>query len=195
MTDNQPAALADHTENHLDMVGRWYMVNRDGMATLCEDQRDAEKEAKAADMDWPHSGPHRAARLEIESLRAGERTPQDYAIEHAEYLAQYAERLLDAINHLNAQCDEDGDAFDSDALARAEEAVTEAFSSVRSGIYEFRKRRDKTGRWGFTALQLSAATQALDAAEAIHDASTPMQMQQAMDAACRAILKQIREST
>lgn len=44
-------------------MGRWYMVNRDGMATLCEDQADAEKEAKAADMDWPHSGPHRAVQL------------------------------------------------------------------------------------------------------------------------------------
>ena len=36
MTDKNTAALAaHHPENHLDMVGRWYMVNRDGMATLC----------------------------------------------------------------------------------------------------------------------------------------------------------------
>lgn len=90
-----------------------------------------------------------AARLEIESLRTrcvepvGERTPKDYAIEHAEYMAQDAERLLEAINHLNAQRDEDGEAFDSDALAHAEEAATEAFGAVRNGIYEFRKRRDR----------------------------------------------------
>lgn len=49
---------------------RWYMVNRDGMATLCEDRRDAEKEAKDADMAWPHSGPHRAVQL-VEASTAG----------------------------------------------------------------------------------------------------------------------------
>lgn len=86
-----------------------------------------------------------------------ERTPQDYAIEHAEYMAQDAERLLDTINHLNAQRDEDGDAFDSDALARAEEAVTEAFGSVRNGIYEFRKRRDRATAQPAEAQQPGAA--------------------------------------
>ena len=48
------------TEAHL---GRWYMVSRDGMATLCADREDAEQEAKDADMAWPHSGPHRAVQL------------------------------------------------------------------------------------------------------------------------------------
>lgn len=57
------ALAADHTEHHLEMAGRWYMVTLDGMATLCEDQADAEKEAKAADIDWPRSGPHRAVQL------------------------------------------------------------------------------------------------------------------------------------
>lgn len=90
-----------------------------------------------------------------------ERTPQDYAIEHAEYMAQDAERLLDTINHLNAQRDEDGDAFDSDALARAEEAVTEAFGSVRNGIYEFRKRRDRAAAQPAGAQQPGAAHAAL----------------------------------
>ena len=50
--------------------GRWYMVTHDGMATLCEDLRDAEKEAKDADMAWPHSGPHRAMQL-VEASTAG----------------------------------------------------------------------------------------------------------------------------
>ncbi len=49
--------------------GRWYMVTHDGVATLCEDRRDAEKEAKDADMAWPHSGPHRAVQL-VEAGRA-----------------------------------------------------------------------------------------------------------------------------
>ena len=62
MTDNtQPEALRE---------GRWYMVTHGGVATLCEDRRDAEKEAKDADMAWPHSGPHRAVQL-VEAATAG----------------------------------------------------------------------------------------------------------------------------
>ena len=41
----------------------WYMVNKDGMATLCADHADAEQEAKNAQEAWPHMGPHRAVRL------------------------------------------------------------------------------------------------------------------------------------
>ncbi len=41
----------------------WYMVNKDGMATLCEDRADAEHEAREADMTWPRLGPHRAVQL------------------------------------------------------------------------------------------------------------------------------------
>lgn len=74
---------------------------------------------------------------------AGERTAKDYAIEHAEYMAQDAERMLSAINALNAQRDEDGDAFDESALEQAQQSVSEAFGAMRSGIYEFRKRRDR----------------------------------------------------
>jgi len=70
------------------------------------------------------------------------RTPQEYAIEHAEYLAQDAEYLLEAINHYNAQHDEDGAAFDEFELAQAQEAVSDAFRAVRRGINEFRKRRN-----------------------------------------------------
>jgi len=72
MTDNtQPAALAaDHPEQPLDMVGRWYMVNKDGMATLCADREDAEKEAADAQSVWPHMGPHRAVQL-VEASTAG----------------------------------------------------------------------------------------------------------------------------
>ena len=44
--------------------GNWYMVNRDGMATLCADREDAEKEAADANLYWPKRlGPHRAVRL------------------------------------------------------------------------------------------------------------------------------------
>ena len=44
-------------------MGRWYMVDKDGMATLCADQKDAEFEAKDADAAWPEFNPHRAVLL------------------------------------------------------------------------------------------------------------------------------------
>ena len=51
---------------------RWYMVNRDGMATLCVDRADAEKEAADAQRFWPHMGPHRAVRLVEASFDAAD---------------------------------------------------------------------------------------------------------------------------
>jgi len=69
-TTQQPEALAaHHPENHLEMVARWYMIDKDGMATLCTDREDAEKEAKDANMAWPHTAPHRAVQLvEVDSI-------------------------------------------------------------------------------------------------------------------------------
>lgn len=50
---------------------RWYMVNKMGMATLCTDKADAEKEAADAQRFWPHMGPHRAVQLvEVDSIAA-----------------------------------------------------------------------------------------------------------------------------
>ena len=66
------ALAAAHTEHHIDMVGRWYMVNRDGMATLCTDRADAEKEAADAQSVWPHMGPHRAVQLVEASFEAAD---------------------------------------------------------------------------------------------------------------------------
>lgn len=63
MTDStQPEALRD---------ARWYMVNKMGMATLCANKADAEKEAADAQSVWPHMGPHRAVQLvEVDSIAA-----------------------------------------------------------------------------------------------------------------------------
>ena len=53
--------------------GRWYMVNKDGMATLCADRADAEKEAADANLNWPKRlGPHRAVRLVEASFDAAD---------------------------------------------------------------------------------------------------------------------------
>ena len=70
--DKQPAALADHPERQLEMVGRWYMVNKMGMATLCVEKEDAEQEAADAQMAWPHMGPHRAVQLVEASFEAAD---------------------------------------------------------------------------------------------------------------------------
>ena len=51
------------TKQNDETQSRWYMVNKDGMATLCADQADAEQEAKNAQEAWPHMGPHRAVQL------------------------------------------------------------------------------------------------------------------------------------
>ena len=52
---NAPAATAAD--------GKWYMVNKVGMATLCADQADAEQGAKEAQTLWPHMEPHRVVQL------------------------------------------------------------------------------------------------------------------------------------
>lgn len=52
--------------------GNWYMVNRDGMATLCVDREDAEAEARKADRAYPRNGPHRAVQLVEASFEAAD---------------------------------------------------------------------------------------------------------------------------
>lgn len=43
--------------------GKWYMLSRDGMATLCADRDDAMTEAASADKLYPNGAPHRALQL------------------------------------------------------------------------------------------------------------------------------------
>ena len=66
---------ADHFPGVTKMTARWYMVDKDGMATLCTDREDAEKEAKDADMAWPHTAPHRAVQLVEVGTSAAELHP------------------------------------------------------------------------------------------------------------------------
>lgn len=82
-----------------------------------------------------------------------ERTPQDYAIEHAEYMACSAERLIEAVNNL-ALAEQQRDELEGDkpegvvdasdhAVESAREALGDDMSALRNRIYEFRKRRDR----------------------------------------------------
>ncbi len=67
---------------------------------------------------------------------ATERTPQDYAIEHAEYMATTAERLL-------AEISLEGEALTTEDLETAILNKCESIKRLHSDIYEFRKRRDR----------------------------------------------------
>lgn len=74
------------------------------------------------------------------------RTPIDYAVEHAEYLAVAAEHLIFSMHKVD-ECtdmhDEDDSVLTEHDLEVARERCTEATNSLRSRIHEFRKRRDR----------------------------------------------------
>lgn len=91
----------------------------------------------------PDPQPAELAEQQVDALR--ERTPADFAIEHAGYLANASTRLLKACGELDSlvmRRDEHDDVDDSDMHA-AQDRVDEASDSVRSAIYEFEKRRDR----------------------------------------------------
>jgi hypothetical protein len=75
-----------------------------------------------------------------------ERTPQDYAIEHAGYMVDAAKHLLEKINAEDSarmRHDETGTRRDARALDAAMDLRGEAIGRLRSAIYEFEKRRDR----------------------------------------------------
>jgi hypothetical protein len=41
----------------------WYVIDKEGLATLCADKQDAETTAKEADMEWPKNAPHWVAQI------------------------------------------------------------------------------------------------------------------------------------
>lgn len=57
------ALAADHLRAVTELMGHWYMVNKDGMATLCANRKDAQRNADDAENKWPKQGPHRAVQL------------------------------------------------------------------------------------------------------------------------------------
>lgn len=81
------------------------------------------------------------------------RTPQDYALEHAEYAMQAAERAIEADNDLygaakamdDLEGDEDVEIYQAaeERLDQARETQSDAMRSLQNRIYEFRKRRDR----------------------------------------------------
>lgn len=64
----------------------------------------------------------------------------DSLMQHAIFLADSAERFLEATNNLHLAQGEDGQTHDADEIIDAELAHNEAFANLRCSIYEFRKR-------------------------------------------------------
>lgn len=78
----------------------------------------------------------------------GERTPKDYAIEHAGYLAVAAEDLLTALDERDAIVlrREESDDVEEDTVYDADVTLSENIRALRQYIYEFRKRRDRASQ-------------------------------------------------
>lgn len=73
------------------------------------------------------------------------RTPTDYALEHAEYMAKAGDRLLEAIHERDALLvrREESDDVPEDDIYDAAQTVGSRMASLRHCTYEFRKRRDR----------------------------------------------------
>ncbi|KRP45387.1 hypothetical protein SAMN04490190_0875 [Pseudomonas libanensis] len=86
-----------------------------------------------------------------------ERSPKDYAIEHAEYMATSADDVLakfQAYGLALLAVDEGGDDGEGELLENIDSArgdLQESLVELRSMIYEFRKRRARTDAAGPTA--------------------------------------------
>lgn len=76
---NEPGRLASALCEGLGpgAKARWYVVSRDGLATLCADGEDAQKGAETCNFLYPRHAPHRAMQMvdagEITAAVAAER--------------------------------------------------------------------------------------------------------------------------
>lgn len=97
-------------------------------------------------MSHPKIGESCAEYEERMSRRAPERSAKDYAIEHAEYLAQAVEAYMTARAALDAAvvayAETDGD-DEQQRMDEADAVASEHFNGLRGAIYEFRKRAER----------------------------------------------------
>jgi hypothetical protein len=101
-----------------------------------------------------HDTPEKYRRLAAVSVPVApalsERTPKDYAIEHAEYMAVAAENLIKCINKEGdargawESAEDDGEKeLRLQTMNDALDATSEALRHAQNDIYEFRKRKDR----------------------------------------------------
>lgn len=84
----------------------------------------------------PEAGDRPGPQISGQQFETGARTPQDFAIEHAEYMAVAAEQLIAADNLLCVE----GTSLD------VIDQHSEASRTLENRIYEFRKRADRAKR-------------------------------------------------
>ena len=93
-----------------------------------------------------------AADQRIDELTAAgaDRSPKDYAIEHAEYMAKSADHVLSEFQAYGLALmavDEGGDDGEGElfeAIDSARQDLQEALVDLRSMVFEFRKRANRT---------------------------------------------------
>lgn len=114
-------------------------------------ERKSKHDAIRELIDLVHCCWNRIDQLEAQVPGAAElpdctgRSPKDYAIEHAEYMAKCAERLSADFNAYGvaiaeAELGDDNDQGLQDAVDEAREDLQETLVDLRGYVYEFRKR-------------------------------------------------------
>ncbi len=97
----------------------------------------------------------------------------------------------------------DNDDFDRVAMAinlakiRALEigrALADLLTEGQNAMTAVRKRHEKWAKWEVLPAERAAIVEALDAHEAITDASSPLQMDEALDVVRRSVLKNMRKT-
>ncbi|MGY2173010.1 hypothetical protein [Pseudomonas gingeri] len=105
---------------------------------------------KIADGGYCHQGLMDRLRALLDAPEQPDRSPKDYAIEHAEYMAKSADYVLakfQAYGLALLACDEGGDDGEDELFENIDSTrsdLQEALVDLRSMVYEFRKRADKT---------------------------------------------------
>jgi len=95
----------------------------------------------------------------------------------------------------------DNDDFDRVAMAinlakiralEIDRGLADLLEAGQTAMTSVRNRHTRWGKWEMLATERAAITEALDAHEAITDASSPLQMYEALDVVRRSVLKNMR---
>ena len=97
----------------------------------------------------------------------------------------------------------DNDDFDRVAMAlnlakvralEIDRALADLLEAGQTAMTAVRKRHDKWAKWEVLPAERAAIVEALDAHEAITDASSPLQMHEALDVVRRSVLANMRKA-
>ena len=97
----------------------------------------------------------------------------------------------------------DSDDFDRVAIAinlakvralEIDRSLADELEAAQNAMTALRKRQERWGKWDMLETERTEIAHALSAAEAIADASSPLQMQIAMDVVRRSVLKNMRKA-